>query len=934
MRKLSFLPLILLCTALSSTALAKAIEFKNVNAEIIKNLRKQVPEVFNPTPSLYAVDEAIRQIFMTGDFETVRVIEKEGGSLLLVGQPVKRVTEIRIEGNSQVSDSDVRLLIGVQGDDRFDRLKLEEGANKLKERYGQMGYLNATIEIAFVTTSDGNMGVNIKIDEKQICQLSSINFVTNNQELQTELKSISKKYLKRAIEQDMISELTQTLQSYLANNRFLVTTLTQPEIIYNKERTGAEITYSIERPFKFILLFDGNVFFDSGEILRSIAVNSANPTGANPAAELAERVRALYQSKGFANVEINYDEQVFAQSFTRRIVFKIAEGPRVRIKKIEVLGSLSKKQSFYVNFLEDNSSSMISYGYYNRADLDKGMENLIFELQNLGYLKARIKSTRVDYSKSREFVSIQILLDEGPLTIIENIVFKGNAQFSTEQLQEAIDLHPKKPLSLKQLEESLRLLQDYYTGHGYLDMTVLTPNAQLVTYSNDNTRASISYEIHEGPQVKVASVTVDGNEKTDDSVILHEIEFAPGDILTPQSINDSIYRLQRIGLFSEVSISTLEKGTQIADRTVLVHVIERNPGLFTSGIGVNTEFDLTARGYLGVGYRNLGGTARALTGRLELKRVADINLMDHKITAGYLEPYLLNSRTRGRVNLTRSYNIKKRDVANNQVIAAEGNELELLLEREFSRHLKITWNLWSIAYERQFEIAEKQEESSQIIATVGPTLELDYRDNPFNPTTGTFTRFNSEYSDPVLGSTNYIRYVRTNAAFTHYQRLGSPRLVWANSVRGGYIKNLDNEAEEHEYAKRGVPESRLFFLGGRSSIRGFNQSEIPQHSLLAPADKVFYLATESTFYLLKSEVRFPIYGDLGGVLFYDGGAVDIIGEVMGHQPYQAEYRDAAGIGIRYNTPVGPVSAEYGYKLNRKKNQGETEGRFHLSIGTF
>ncbi len=920
---------------------AKPVDFKSVNPDLLKTLRKQVPEAFSQNPSLSTLDEALRVLFLSREYETIKLIEKESGEYAIAVAAVKRIKSIKIEGNSQISDSEIKSLVGIQTEDRFDRLKLEDGANKLKERYGQMGYLNAIVEVSFLNTSEGNITINIKMTENQSCRLKNINFITNNVDLQNELKAISKKYLKKAVEQDLVNELSQTLQSYLADNRYLVTTLSQPDIQYNTEKTSAEMTYAIERPFKFVLLFDGISFFNSSEILKSIAVNSANPTGANPAAELAERIKALYQSKGFANVEINFDEQVFAQNFVRRVVFKIKENPRVRIKKIEVVGSLSHKQSFYIDFLEDNSSSLISQGYYNREGLQKGMENLIFELQNLGYLKSRIQSTRVDYSKNREFVTIQVLLDEGPLTIIESVVFKGNTQYSAEQLQNAINLRPTSPLSLKQLEDSLRLLQEYYTSHGYLDMTVVTPNADLVTYSNDNTKASISYEVYEGPQVKVASITVDGNEKTQESVILHEIEFQAGDVLTPQLINDSIYRIQRTGLFSEVSISTLEKGTQISERTIIVHVSERNPGIFTSGIGVNTEFDLTVRGYLGVGYRNLGGTARALTGRVELKRVADLDFMDHKITSGFLEPYLFNSRTRGRINLTRSYNIKKRVAVLNQVIAAEGNELELLLEREFFRHLKVTWNLWTIAYEREFEVYDvgwrpKLEETSQIIATIGPTVELDYRDNPFNPTMGTFTRLNSEYSNPAFGSTDYIHYMRTNGAFTHYQRLGSPRFIWANSVRGGYIKNLDEDTS----GKRGVPESRLFFLGGRSTIRGFDQSEIPLHTSLSPADESFHLKTESNFYLVKSEIRFPIYGDFGGVLFYDGGAVNVLGKIIKsrtpfiEEEFDSEYRDAVGIGIRYNTPVGPVSAEYGYKLHRHRDLGESEGRFHLSIGTF
>jgi outer membrane protein assembly factor BamA len=109
-----------------------------------------------------------------------------------------------------------------------------------------------------------------------------------------------------------------------------------------------------------------------------------------------------------------------------------------------------------------------------------------------------------------------------------------------------------------------------------------------------------------------------------------------------------------------------------------------------------------------------------------------------------------------------------------------------------------------------------------------------------------------------------------------------------------------------------------------------------------PRATVRPLNGESNFYLFKTELRFPIYNDLGGVLFYDGGAVSIIDNTNSAQSATESalrdqyplYRDAVGVGIRYNTPVGPVSAEYGYKLNRQQQRGESEGRFHFSIGTF
>jgi outer membrane translocation and assembly module TamA len=87
-------------------------------------------------------------------------------------------------------------------------------------------------------------------------------------------------------------------------------------------------------------------------------------------------------------------------------------------------------------------------------------------------------------------------------------------------------------------------------------------------------------------------------------------------------------------------------------------------------------------------------------------------------------------------------------------------------------------------------------------------------------------------------------------------------------------------------------------------------------------------------YLIKSELRFPFSGAIGGAVFYDGGAVYI--DKVG---FDDPYRDAAGLALRYETPVGSVSLEFGYKLDRKSDDAPGKRRedpwaIHFSIGTF
>ena len=192
----------------------------------------------------------------------------------------------------------------------------------------------------------------------------------------------------------------------------------------------------------------------------------------------------------------------------------------------------------------------------------------------------------------------------------------------------------------------------------------------------------------------------------------------------------------------------------------------------------------------------------------------------------------------------------------------------------------------------------------------------------------------------MLGSTkdqdNYIDFVKLTAGHINYTPLSpSKRWVLVNEVRGGFVDNLSNRPES------GVPGARLFFLGGRSTLRGYDlryNERVPSlKEVCGPACESisdFKVSTSSHFYLTKNEIRFPFSGDnFGGLIFYDGGAVFINGfDIKDH------YRDTAGFGFRYITPIGAFTGEIGFKLDKKKEsanyQNENAFTIHFSMGTF
>lgn len=911
-------PLLLL--VFNAQAFAK-LEFINTTPELIKKVRKNLDFDFDSNLSQKDLDDLARELYSSGDFEGVQILRK-GNSYVVRGEPAKRIASIEIVGHRELSRSQILTIMDLAENQRLDRQAVVDGAERLKATYGEKGFLNTLIDIDFNNDPKRGWQIKIQIVEGIFCEITKIEFETNNEELKDKAELIGKKFARKPLTERLAGEIQGQFRDFFVANRYLSANLVGPEVIYNTEKTRATLRYRFDRAIRFVLLFQGLKDLNSGEIIKEMGLDVPNSVGSNPAIELAARVEKTLHHRGYAHAKIEVQERILNDKTIHQILFQVTEGKQTRIKDISFQGRFSRKEDFYKDLFYKNTSALFKRGYYSKEDFEETLKKIIVELQNQGYFKSRILSTRVEFDRVDEYVQLVVQLDEGPLTQITKIEFSGNTTFKESDLIEMIVLKEGQHLRLAELEESLSKLKNFYLSRGYLDMAVVNESEGLIEYSEDNTRAKINFKIHEGPQVRVASILIDGLSMTHEDVVLKEIEFSKGVILTPEIISNSMYRLQRTGLFGQVEISTLEAGTLVSDRTVLIKISEREPGVLTFGAGLSSEFELTVRGFAAIGYNNIGGTARAISTRVDLKRVTDIDFLDYRATAGYLEPFLLGTRTRGRVSLTRSQEIQSR-FRQESILVRDSNSLEFNLEREVTRYFKVTWNLWTISFVRDFDLKKTIREEGQNIATMGPTLELDYRDNPFLTKKGTYTRLNFEYADPGFGSSETVQYGRSTAGFNTYLPIGFGDIIWANSVRGGYLFNLSHRGR--------IPSVKQFFLGGRASIRGFDTQTIPnpRAPLLSGKEDDVVVNTDSHFYLVQTEFRIPIVGDFETVVFYDGGAVKVSGF-----KFEDEYRDAIGIGFRYNTPVGPVSAEYGVKLDRQEKNRESEGRVHFSIGAF
>ncbi len=910
----------------SSLASSLSTQYEGIDPQTQQSAAKKFPVLRgNSLPTADALDEIVQSLIKDFGFDLAQFqAETDGDRSFLKFKALRtpRISKVVFEGTRAFSEAEMRRNFQLSEGQPYREDTLKEALDRLKTYYEERGYLRALFTFEAEFDKEKNIILKVQVRENRQSLIKEIILETANGELKNLAKRVLQKRRRDAYSSANIADFRQEMRRFLSLNGFYKAELSEPKVIFNADEGQVTLTFQVTKSESYQVQIDGSDRIQKSRLMDELNLEEFFSNNPNLSSELASKLKNLYFSRGYAKVKINAFEKETDREFHRLLVFDINEGPRIKIKDIDVRGRYSGTNDFYVKKIQRFSQKDFAHGIYIKEELDNALERFIRDRQNEGYLRAKILSSRISYLKDQgelnNLVNIVVQFDEGPLTQIQKISFEGIQAFDETTLFEVFKINRDQPLKLKDLEDAIKNLKLFYQNKGYLEMNLLNEKEDLITYNEDSSLVVLKFRIYEGPPIFVNQIQIEGNSMTKNYVILKELDFEVGDLLTPVRIDESISRLQKTGHFASVDIKTIETNTNISRRTVVVRVADRDPGLLNFGVGATNERTITMRGYSGVAYRNLQGTGRGVSLRLDGNyNLIDIKYFERKVSFGYLEPYLFNTRTRGRLNFTQSVGITNFD----KLYGSETRQQSLSLEQDLSSHLLLSWEVINFARYKDFGL--RQENPLDVLTEIGSTslnLEIDFKNHPFFPTKGIFSSLRVEYGSPPLGSNATIEYLRSSALLTHYWEVLDTS-VWANSIRWGRLTNLKSGGSV-PYDKKG------FSYGGQSTLRGYQPSEsFPNGKELG--NDLYQLTTEANSFLAKSEIRFPVWGNWGGAVFYDGAYVNV--QSVTFTDY---YRDSAGVAARYSLPVGSLSLEYAWKLDYNSKRDIDPSVFHLSIGTF
>ncbi|KMY67902.1 hypothetical protein AAU61_08610 [Desulfocarbo indianensis] len=534
-----------------------------------------------------------------------------------------------------------------------------------------------------------------------------------------------------------------------------------------------------------------------------------------------------------------------------------------------------------------------------RRDKDR----LLQLYQEHGFFQTRL-TTVVNRNRDKRTVSVVFEAQEGEPVRIEKV----ELSILPEELQAAWRPQLLATLPLKAGEQfQLALYQEAKRILGRLMADEAHPLNQVtgqVRVYPEKKSAVVLLRAELGPRVLFGPVKVEGNEDIDQDYILKVKTFVRGQPFSSRALERTQSALLDTGFFSAVNPEPLYDEMKDNQVPIRLRVTERDAHSVRMGLGWGTE-DLFRVRILQVN-RNMIGLNETFT--IEGKVSAIYQGLVGRVKIPFVYSLDTNMLLSGGMEQQNNEAYENRRLFFSPI-------LEYVLTGNWRFYLGYNVEKDNLLELKTLVPDPEAEKDEQYISSVPFGLRYDGRDSVLNPTSGTFFRLDVEVASDAIGSE--VEFLRPVADLRHVVPLkdyvGLKDWYLATRAKGGLAWNLPGTDR--------IPLVRRFFPGGADSVRGY------PYQKLGPLDEGGRPLGGEAFVEGSLEVRFPLVGELGGVIFTDAGnAYESLSTEIG------SLRFTTGAGLRYHTPVGPLRLDFGYQLNPPSNSPLARYEVYLSVG--
>lgn len=662
----------------------------------------------------------------------------------------------------------------------------------------------------------------------------------------------------------------------------------------------------LENPVISQIAFEGNDKISDDELLAEIQMRPRQVLTRNKVQADVNRLYQVYQRNG--RFSVNIEPKVIKLDQNRvNLVFEVTEGDVTVIEGVRFVGNqaydddklrseISTKEDRWYRFLATDDRYDPDRVKYDEEMLRK------FYLSQ-GYADFRVVSSTAELSKERDGFYLTFMIEEGQRYHVGDVKIRSTLRnFDATVLAPELTFKEGEWYNASEIEASIDTLTKKLEESQFTFVNVKPET----TRRRDQLLVDITFNITESTPVYVERIDVSGNVRTLDKVIRREFALSEGDPFNKTKLAKSEQNIRDLGYFETVSVQN--KQGSAPDKTVVnVDVAEKSTGELSIGAGFSTadgplaDFRIRERNFLGKGQ--------------DVTLAATVAGERTEFDFSFTEPYFLDRDFSAGVDL---FHIT-RDLQDESSYDSRRTGGALRFGYPLSEH----WRQ-SLRYRiEQNEITDVQSDASRFIrdqegervtSAVSQRIAYDDRDSVLFPTNGMNAWFDTEWAG-LGGDASYLS-----------AQVGAS---WFYPIADRWILNVLGETGVISGLSEDVEINERYFLGG-ATLRGFERAGI------GPRDP----ATDDSlggnyFYRGTVEMSFPIgFPEEMGILghgFTDIGSLWDLDETDPTILDESSIRGAAGLGVSWRSPMGPVRADV--SVPYAKEDYDREEVFRFSFGT-
>lgn len=498
-------------------------------------------------------------------------------------------------------------------------------------------------------------------------------------------------------------------------------------------------------------------------------------------------------------------------------------------------------------------------------------------------------------------VKVAIAVEPGPLFRFGRVAIDGAPTPGPEDegvklaLPADAGLVTGKPAKADIVLQSERLIVDAWRRRGH-------PLAEVVkrdTVANHADRTlDVSLTVDPGPEAGFGPIAVTGTRRMDAAYVAYMTGIRPGDPYAPKAIARAEKNLRRLGVFSSQRIEEGKKLDGDGRLPLTAQLAERPLRMFGGGVSYSTLDGAGLEGYWQ--HRNLFGKAESLRLSASVSGVDSLDPSNFTYSAGatFVKPGVLTPFT----DFTAALSASREDL---DTYTEDRVEAKAGLSHALSEALTATFGGSLVATRDRDDSGERR----FLLASLPGELIWDDRDDKTDPHRGVNALGHLEPFYEIRGG--HAGVIAKASAASYLSLDADGRLVLAGRIAGGSILGAPAS---------GLPDSRLFYAGGGSSVRGYT------YRGLGPTDAAGNITGGRSFLEASAEVRARISEAFGVAVFADAGNAF----AQSYPDFDEGIRMAVGAGIRYYTGLGPIRLDVALPVSGK--QGSDGYGLYIGLG--